>query len=73
MHADGTTCPKGTKSVPGDYKACCGIFEDHVSLCYDDLRYEYWNTPKPFWVIALPDGSGIHITYCPHCGSKLCL
>lgn len=69
-HLDGSPCVEGTRRLPKDYKACCDIFDGHTATCTHDLRYEYIENFKSWW-IALQDGSGITIKYCPHCGSSL--
>lgn len=73
LHADGTRCLEGTRSVPDNFKPCCDMFAGHVDTCALDLRYEWWEK-SGIWVIAIAEssgGGGIEIIYCPHCGAKL--
>lgn len=68
-HTDGTLCFEGTKMIPENFKPCCDTFESHVKTCIYDLRFEWWDKRKS-WFIMLSDGSGIKIDFCPHCGTK---
>lgn len=69
-HLDGSVCLEGTRLLPKEYKPCCNMFASHTSTCTHDLRYQY-SEKFNSWSIALQDGSGIMIKYCPHCASKL--
>ena len=73
LHSDGTECLEGFQQVPIHYKPCCELFNAHTKNCVVDIRYEWWDHNK-MWFIRLPaiyDSSGIVIKYCPHCGKKL--
>ena len=72
-HSDGTRCLEGRRGAPTLFRACCDLFEAHLSACAFDVRYE-WRSSARQWVIAISEsagGGGIHIRYCPHCGAEL--
>lgn len=69
-HVDGSPCYEGIQRIPDQYRPCCNVFEYHTYSCSADIRYEYRAENR--WVIAIYGSkSGIHISYCPHCGSYL--
>jgi hypothetical protein len=72
QHADGSWCLEGTRSVPDWFLPCCDEFDEGTARCVYDIRYEHW--PAHGWHIPIADdadGGGIHITHCPHCGTRL--
>ena len=73
MHADGSSCPEGTRRVPRPFKTCCEAFASRTLACYHDIRYEWWPNYKGWFIVIAPSagGGGISISYCPHCGASL--
>lgn len=73
LHADGTSCPEGTRRVPVRFTACCAEFDDRTRACYHDIRFEWWSRPRAWFIIIAPDagGGGIRFRYCPCCGTAL--
>src|SRR5829696_809980 len=57
LHADGTSCREGTRSVPPDYTPCCSIFDGHTMICEYDIRYEWWPTAR-HWAIVIAEAAG---------------
>jgi hypothetical protein len=72
-HLDGSLCLEGTRKVPRSHHPCCEPFDSHTRSCTFDIRYEWWNSQRG-WFLRIDDsagGGGIAISFCPHCGSKL--
>lgn len=72
-HEDGSICLEGTRKLPKNFKPCCEVFRSHTASCIFDVRYE-WNENIKGWWIAIDSkagGGGIEIKYCPHCGESL--
>ena len=73
-HPDGSICLEGIRScVPIGYRACCEIFDGHLSTCIYDIRYK-WGRRTKAWGIVIAESAGggvIRIAFCPHCGAKL--
>ena len=73
IHSDGTPCLEGQRGAPDAFRACCDLFESHLSACALDVRYEWWPSGRQ-WVIAISEsagGGGVQISHCPHCGVSL--
>jgi len=72
VHADGSPCVAGTQTIPKNYQPCCKRFAQGTLNCEFDIRFEWWATNNT-WVVRLPDGgsSGMDISFCPYCGTKL--
>jgi hypothetical protein len=72
LHAHGTHCAEGTRSVPRGFVACCERFNYATQACEFDIRFEWWPKAKS-WFVRIPDGGsgGLEIGFCPFCGAGL--
>ena len=75
FHTDGSKCVYGQKKTPKKYKPCCAMFNQCVTNCEYDIRFEYrlgFGQKKKTWGVIIPaDGSMYPLNYCPFCGKKL--